>query len=531
MTTKVEEKEKDDSDEDRSNAVLDNDTLTKGEGVSPSSVEVSGLGSGKLKDEDTKPEKKRKKKKKSKLKEEQTDLTSGEILSDLARPRIFQGPEVDLQQKIVKRLEKAIPKLDPEAEATRNRLQEEIFAWDLEFNKVTEHTEKERNDHLQEFTRRNKMLPTDTYDQDLLYLGSIELTDLPTTKTDEESLFDEARLISSDDHALRGDQNGSLLPEVAGVQQAIVRNTLHTMIAAGQMDYLRASGFVGKGWKVVIEIHYYRSRAKTQANLHKDTLGQTMFVNLNYTNDKPMPGPEFVVNPPLVSTHEKKLEENMPEQFMEDLEQTRGMGRPRTIETGIMPPYGVVSFVDETIHHATPLLGHREVRIDKVRQFLKEDQDFSAFFTQAQAAYNESVKKPKGLFKHFQKPKQFLDLFDVELDGKEKDRWRALMELCSGQDDAKVDRPELMRLGLTGKQVDRLLSGYGPDTFNSVNIPAKAHKDALPGRSPLTTGKSGKPLQLKRQMSQLALDKQLPEDPGGPRRFFRTWVRTVRTED
>jgi hypothetical protein len=89
----------------------------------------------------------------------------------------------------------------------------------------------------------------------------------------------------------------------------------------------------------------------------------------------------------------------------------------------------------------------------------------------------------------------------------------------------------LFKHGLTHQQIDRLLSGYGPDTFNSVNIPAKAREDRTTGRIPMTRDKKGKkPLQLTRQMSLLALDDKLPEEPEGPRRFFRTWVRTVRTD-
>ena len=281
---------------------------------------------------------------------------------------------------------------------------------------------------------------------------------------------------------------------------------------------------------MVIEVHYYRDRPKTSSNLHKDTLGQTMFVNLNYTNEKDLPGPEWVENPPLHETHEQLLEENLPPQFLKDLEPTRDLGKPTLIKTGIVPPSGVVSFVDETIHHATPLLGHRDIKLKEVRKFMSEDPDFAELYPVAMKAYTKSQKKPSGLFKKFQSTKEFKDLFKVALDETQKDVWRSLMELCSGADGFEVNRPTLLHHGMLNDQIDRLLSGYGPSSFNSVNIPSRARKDGSLERLKMTTDDEGKkPLQLTRQMSQRALTKDLPVDPGGERRFFRTWVRAVKT--
>ena len=60
------------------------------------------------------------------------------------------------------------------------------------------------------------------------------------------------------------------------LKEMIVDNTLSTMRKAGQLDYLQKSDFGGiseSGWKVVIEVHYYRNRPSTNNVFHKDTLG------------------------------------------------------------------------------------------------------------------------------------------------------------------------------------------------------------------------------------------------------------------
>lgn len=528
-----------------SSSVSQRDQDTGQPGPSTMSLEVSGLGSGQTTSESSpkkSPPKRSKGGKTRRTKEKVEEKapqgkekvkekkTSGEQLRDLARPKVFEGPQVDLQKQIVVALEKAIPLLDEQREKPRKRVEAKLAKLEKTFDEGAQHSDEEWKIYNAKRQELRKQLPPEK-DQPLYYLGSIVLDRIPADPKLDQELIDEARLTKTD-NALGDSQDGTGLIEIAQIEGDVVRNTLETMIKAGQMDYLRASGFVGAKWKVVVEVHYYRRRSKQQANLHKDTLGQTMFVNLNYTNDVPLPGPEFVVNPPLHDTHEQKLRESMPDQFLQDLQGTRDLPKPKVIETTIVPPNGVVAFVDETIHHATPLLGHREVRIDKLRRFLVEDPDFAPLYPLAKKAYDKSVKKPSGLFKKFQKPKEFASLFDTQLSDQEKERWRALMELCSGADDFKVNRPTLLTLGMKRKQVDRLLSGYGPDTFNQVNIPGRARKDGGTGRLPMTTDPEGtQPIKLSRRMSMLALDDQLPVDPGGDRRFFRTWVRAVRVKD
>ena len=60
-------------------------------------------------------------------------------------------------------------------------------------------------------------------------------------------------------------------------------------------------------------MHYYRARDKEMAGFHKDTRGQTLFVNLNYHIEDQQQqglatrGPEYVVNPSPNVTHDAQI--------------------------------------------------------------------------------------------------------------------------------------------------------------------------------------------------------------------------------
>lgn len=322
-----------------------------------SGVSVSGLGSGAL--PLTGPVVKEK------------EPTSAELLADMAQPKVFQGPEVDLVKTISERLETAITALDQEnpravRDTRKQENQERYFAALRAVDEEQDPDAKAAMKARATLAHRHGQaaLPMEKYAlDDALYIGSIVLTDIPATTEGEAALLERAELEFDPDQALNKAGSAVAVPKRAGVEREVVRLILQTMIKAGQFDYLRKSGFVGRDWKVIVEVHYYRSRSKKAANLHKDTLGQTLFVNLNYTNEGVAPGPEWIINPPLVGSHEEHIEEQLPGQFMADLETIRGSTpTPTMIETGDLPAYGVVSFVDEAIHHATPLLGHREVR-------------------------------------------------------------------------------------------------------------------------------------------------------------------------
>jgi hypothetical protein len=268
-----------------------------------------------------------------------------------------------------------------------------------------------------------------------------------------------------------------------------------------------------------------------------------------------MSGPEFIVNPPLQAEHEQAIEENLPGEFMSDLKFVRAnIGQPKAIRTGTVPAHGVVSFVDEAIHHSTPLIGHRQVSVTNVRLFLKNEPPFRDHYEQALAAWTKFNEKPVAPKKGFlssmfgstpkqEAPKSFAELFVVPLELREKACWESLLGLTEGGEKAKLERPVLTKAGLSDDDVDRLLSQYGPETFTSASIPAKARKDGKgKPRAPFDSNVEGRRIVLKREMSQRALAGKLPpvavrndEVKEGNfaklqarRAFFRTWVRAIR---
>ena len=460
------------------------------------------------------------------------------LLKDLATPKVFEGPEVELQQGIVTQLEAKIPEMHKEAYAKRQAAEEELKKW---YDEATKPEKKLSTPQFKEITetknQRLRQLPP-IYDQPILYLGSVVLTDIPPTAEGDGELIKNAELIETD-HALDAKENAVELPKAAGVQHDIVRNTLRTMIAAGQMEYLRKSGFVGKGWKVVVEVHYYRSRARTAANLHKDTLGQTLFVNLNYTNQEDDAGPEFLVNPPTVGTHEDKIKDTLPEEFRSDLKGVReGLPAGSAITTKTLKPNSVVAFVDEAIHHATPLVGHRDIAVAKLGEFLQNDPEFKDQYAMAKKAYETSLEEIGWLASWVKSKQSFAQAFTAPVSIEMKTTWERLMRLCLGDlkdkktIKEKVQRPELLELGMTDEQIDRLLSEYGPDTFSAVNIPTRARTNPQSsGRIPMIDPATKRPPTLKRQMSQQALDKKLPPVSTAERRLPHLGARRAHRAD
>lgn len=167
----------------------------------------------------------------------------------------------------------------------------------------------------------------------------------------------------------------------AGLGPKVVENTLKTMIDAEQLKYLRLAGLPNDRWKILVEVHYIKARGKEMAGFHKDTRGQTLFVNLNYhaedsSGGYDLVGPEYVINPPPSTTHDavigtEETEGTLPKAFMDDLRLTRReLGEPEKIKTGIVKAYGYVAFVDEAIHHSTPYYGHRFVTGTEFKEHL-----------------------------------------------------------------------------------------------------------------------------------------------------------------
>ena len=405
---------------------------------------------------------------------------SAELLTGLARPEPFTAPGGGaIQQAIVKKVEAGI-----KAEA-----------------EYVERTKKELGmDRWQEW-------PRDARDHVELFLGGIELTDIP--ETDEELLHTATLIPLKQDNALDPKSWAYDLTVSSGAADDVVQNTLRTMQAAKQLEYFRKAGIPKPGWKIVIEVHYIRSRGKNRPQFHKDTLGQTLFVNLNYVTDEPMTGAEFMVNPPELEGWDAVISENLPPEFMEDLRKTRTSLPPLTaIEVSNIPAHGVLAFVDEAMHHRTPVLGHRVVS-GKV---------FADYLTARFGA--ERVAKAEKAYDAYMGSRW--PAFSYGAEDRTWFKWIAMARQPKGQ----FTRPDFIDSGMPPDEIDELVSG-ADRASRTVSIPRLdqgAPQDIIPDEQ---ERKRRPP--LKRTISDLALAKKLPPDVKGDRKFFRTWVRAVKT--
>lgn len=407
------------------------------------------------------------------------------LLTKLAKPQVFEGPTFDVQTAIVESLEKA---LAPSLEKAEK--QKEMGLW----------------------AQTN--------------LGGIVLSSTPG---DLEELISNSVLMDLEGDKLKIGKNVfDLVPEET--RKLIVRNTLATMETASQLDYLRKSGLINDEWKVIVEVHYYRDRSTSQLALHKDTAGQTLFVNLNFQNNEEIAGPEFIVNPNMGQSYVDHRRTRLPGVFNDDLESANtAHGEPNEIGMSRVPKGGVVAFVDEAIHHKTPTLGHRKTNAGWIRLLLGK-------------MHGEEFKRATEQFDKFNNRSKFFFgnyTFDTYLKNEDThvmtpDGWYALLTKLQ-ETGVEFDRTELAgqlpkdhKLGETF--VDACIEASGVGHFGQATFHFANKKETGVARDDwehVPVKKQGKP-PLKRQMSQSLLDGHAPKGAVGRRTFFRTWVRAVK---
>ncbi|ATB40899.1 hypothetical protein CYFUS_006361 [Cystobacter fuscus] len=155
--------------------------------------------------------------------------------------------------------------------------------------------------------------------------------------------------------------------------------------------------------RAIISLDYYSDRSTTTSVLHKDTTGITLFVALHYINPEPMLGPEYIFDKwPIGSTEGAKHNFSpydkgsnggedvrfhapwtksrghyyWPRKLLEELEEARAqLPDDSTLHHVDLSPYGLVSFVDELIYHATPL---NRTRLESDKDKLFRDVTFSS---------------------------------------------------------------------------------------------------------------------------------------------------------
>jgi len=255
----------------------------------------------------------------------------------------------------------------------------------------------------------------------------------------------------------------------------------------------------------VVEIHYYRNRALDSTAFHKDTVGQTLFVNLNYLNEEEIAGAEYILNPRKEPTHEQQIKASWPARARRDLLKVRKQLPPNPTEikwAGNIGAYGVLAFTDETLHHATPVTRHREVYSADLKKYLEETHpneyqlaeqlygDFKADLSLPYIGHNaQPILKP---------------LYDM-----------ANVPITPAQ---YYTRTNLRAANMPSDWIDALLDRFGKR--GQVGIQGK-RSDIL---DPMGNTKT-----LHRKISQISLnDPSFPRQSKDPRSFFRTWVRTIR---
>ncbi len=400
------------------------------------------------------------------LKEKIKTLNSTQTLNVLSKPQVFPGPTIAVQDDIIRGLEEEILKLD----------------------------EKEQ-----------KKYAANTC------VGGVKLTSTPNDNL--QDLISASTLID-----LKGDCVGMSSYDLAvraGVNKKIVENTLATMDKAGQLDYLRKSNIIGKDWEVIVEVHYYRDRDLSQTKFHKDTRGQTLFVNLNFANTQPVSGPEYIINPATGKKHEDYVSSHLPTVFTDDLrEAKKSHGDPTLIGATVMPVKGVVSFVDEAIHHKTPTLGHRTAAGSTISRLLsKASPELYKHIKDGYDTYTKSGRQGE---------------FSTYIDGSHQDQadsWLTFLIEIENKT-SKFDRTKLKAILPKIDKVDadtfinEVIEADGIDFQNADLLYVKLQN--------VPVKKEGRP-PLQRQMSQMLLDDEAPQRVPGKRTFFRTWVRAVPT--
>jgi hypothetical protein len=405
-------------------------------------------------------------------------LSSEELLARLAKPKVFKSPEIEIQKDIVKRLEKKSAQMPTLRKTVDGKLTDVIA--------------------------------------DNFLIGGIVLP----VSANIVTLIRDAKFVRLKDSMVKVDAQ-YLVANDTQLQKLIINNMMATLLTAGQLDYLSKSGLSSdKQWRVFVEIHYYRSRSKDVSSFHKDTVGKTLFVNLNYAIGHKIAGPEYVVNPLLSQKHEDDIKSTLPEKYRADLGQARHqLKQPTEIGATKVPAYGVVSFVDELIHHMTPLYGPRTVYYDNVAKYLEQKWGRNEYLS-AVALYNQFMASKQPLEFRFSKTvKQQVQINVI-----------SQLELAHKSTHFKhFNRKQLSDMGLSEELIDELIDTQSNERvgFRSAYI----HGAYVHGLDPRTPVVSPGTQPLKRRMSEWALRGEIPPEVTGDRRFFRSNVQVIKATD
>jgi hypothetical protein len=151
---------------------------------------------------------------------------------------------------------------------------------------------------------------------------------------------------------LNANGGDALIPDVA-------TNVKKTLFNAGQFQWIAANwDSISDTHTIYIDVDYYPNRmADAGGSLHKDSVGETLFVNLTYNNAEAGASAEYLVDNDPYSP----FEDGMPQVAKDVIAEKRGEnahddGRIKGVQ---LPQRGRTSFIDPAIWHATPFYNHR----------------------------------------------------------------------------------------------------------------------------------------------------------------------------
>ena len=353
---------------------------------------------------------------------------------------------------------------------------------------------------------RNVVLP------DVLFVCCLGGVEVPSGAIDPNEGLDNqaARLIKIEPARGIGDVYDAIANNKM-LKSRIVKVVLSTLKGSGQLKYLQRSGLAnGIVYKILVEVHYYRNRdVVAQPGFHKDTLGQTLFVNLNFVADpsEEFAGPEYILNPPPVEAHEHNVKTSLPHRFQGHLAGVRkGLPAPTEIAKTRVKGSQVVSFVDETVHHKSPLYQSRTVSGENLGKFLKER--YPQNYARAVVARASPQPGVARLLPARGNPDQIYHFLNDQ-------SWDLLIAVTESPQ-GEYNRFKLRESRMPEHLINLVIDRYGNAGFTEVSIPSP-------------TGTSIKADVRRPEMQpyrrRASFSKKLP--PPANRRFFRMWVRAV----
>lgn len=139
----------------------------------------------------------------------------------------------------------------------------------------------------------------------------------------------------------------------------VQNNVKKTLFSAGQFQWIMSNWeSINQTHDVYVDVDYYPNRmADAGGALHKDSVGETLFVNLTYNNSEAGASAEYLVD----NVAYDPFEYRMPQVATGLIAEKRAgnLADDGSIKGVDLPQRGRISFIDPVIWHATPFYNHR----------------------------------------------------------------------------------------------------------------------------------------------------------------------------